>query len=389
MSDIPNDDIRADLAAAVTAVEEANPGSTGGLSGAVSPGTEVLTEGKDGKDNAPETLASDRQRDETGKFVAKEKSGVEPEKKEAPQGKESAPEEGEKTGATEPAKAGGAPATWKPDARKVWDQIPAAARAEIERREKEIARFSTEKGAELNRIKSFHDEVEQALGTDADYLRVNYGSVGQGLKTLMNISRFAGKQPVEFLNWYAAQHNLDLKALVGQESGEPSNGKPALDPAIAQRLSGLEAQVQGFQKQTQDQQLAQRAADIASVANEMDDQGNLVRPFFDELRAEIGPLLQIIAKQNPAWSVRDVTIAAYEKAARLNDNVFAMIQQAKAGKEAEDKAARERAEAANRARKSNIGGPPNGFTPPATTGNDLRDEISTQVYASMGGSARL
>lgn len=379
------DDFSADILAAVQQVESATPGSTGEL-GALA--KDMPSQGDDSQE-----AKAQRARDEAGRFAkqeAKQETKQDAVDQPTDPAQDAKPLQEAKPGADQEI---AVPGSWKAAAQPLWKDIPALAKAEIARREQEFSRTVNEKVSELSRVKGQYDEIEQVLGPRRELLALNYGSVGKALNQLFTLSDLASKSPKDFLAWYSQNTGTDLKALVADLYGEGNEGRqqPIVPPEIQQRITGLETTLTRFQQQQQESALADRARQMQAVAEEKDSTGNLVRPFFKELmeKGQIGPLLPMLAQQNPGLSAGELARLAYDKAVRLDDDVFSRIQQTKQQRDAEEKAQRERAEAAQRAAKSSPGDAPNRFTPSSGGSNNIRDDVAAAVHAAYGTSARL
>lgn len=391
-----NDDIRGDLLAAVTSIETANPGSTGSMASVAAeraaPKGAEESPAANPVGSPPSAPTGDKDRDDKGKFLpkveAKETKSVET--KVSAEKTAEKPLEEAKPGA-EGDKPDAAPGSLPGILKQKWATLDPDAKKHISAMEQKLATQAGTLGDQLKQAKNQIDEIEPALGPRRHALIANYGSVGKAVTHLFNLSDFASKDPPGFVAWYAQQTGLDLNALAqgGQQQPAAQPQTQHVPPEVLQRLAGLESKFQQTEQQQQESRLSNDAAEIGSVATEKDAQGNFVRPYFEDLRPQIGPLLSIVRKENPGMSVREVAAEAYDRAVWANKDTRAQMVQVSVSREAEDKAAQARAEAAKRAGKSTFGDPPNRFNAPAAESGSVRDDISKAVYASMGGASRL
>lgn len=385
---IEKDDIRGDLAAAIETVETNAPGSTGRFAGVAkqekpSGDADPLA----AKEESPKQPSSkpDGERDASGKFKpVKDKSGVEKSPDET--NKQASPAQ---PGAE--AKADAVPGGIPPNVKAEWDKLPPDVRQFIAKRENDLATQAGKHGNELNQVKTKFDELEQHIGPRRAALVANFGSAGAAVKRLLDLSDYASTDPSGFIAYLAQQNGIDLKALAGLKADEAAaNPSAAIHQEFLQRFNGLESKLQTFEQSQQQQRHNANAAEIAAVANETDDQGNKLRPFFDELRTQLGSYISAVRQENPAWTPRQVTEEAYDRAAWATKGVRERLLASNSDARSQDEGAKARAEAAERARKSQIGDPPNRFNAPSGgSKGSVRDDISQAVYASMGGSARL
>lgn len=216
------------------------------------------------------------------------------------------------------------PSSWSAEKKAIWSSLPPDAQAYVAQRESDAHKAISEKGQRA----AMYDAVEQAIGEHKTALISEYGSVDRAVNTLVNVAMQAGQRPAEFVRWFAQQHRLDLSQLA-QPSGQMA---PPTDPQI----HNLSQTVTTLQHQIEQQQLAAYAAQIAEFSGAKDARGQPLRPYFDDVRANMARLMTA----GEATSLED----AYEKATRINGDVWAKI-------EAQKEAARH-AEATARAAKA-------------------------------------
>jgi len=391
------DDIRGDLMAAVSTIEQASPGSTGKMGDLAKSSAPPAADASPASSPPLDKAAGAETRDDKGRFKpTKDKSGLEAAEKPSAETKQPAekPLNGAEPGAEDKAKAepDAAPGSLPGVLKQKWASMDPDAKAYIRAQETKLSTLAGTHGDKIKQLETQLSEFEPVIGPRRGALTANYGSVGAAVKRMFDLSDFASQDPPGFVAWFAQQSGIDLRSLTGQQgqAAQPGQqpGQTAIPPEFVQRLNGLESQLQASQRAEAEQRMARDASEIASVAQETDAQGNYVRPFFEELRPHIGPLLSIIKKEHPEWSARQVASAAYDKAIWLDDDVRSRVLAAKDQSEQQKKEAAARAEAAERARKSTGGDPPNRFTGGGESGS-VRDEISKQVYASFAGGSRL
>lgn len=308
-----------------------------------------------------------RPRDEHGKFLPVEKTP-------APAAKSAAPDTKSPQGAPVVAevKTLEAPATWKPEAKAAFASLPDLVKAEVLRREKEVAQGFDAKANEIKQARAAVEALEPVIGPHRQYLEQQAGSVQQGIKNLLDTSAFAAQNPMGFIQWFASRKGIDLGTMQQQPEGDQN-------PVVAQlqqEVYGLRGQLQQLVGSSEEQQLQQRASEIQAYATEKDASGQPLRPHFEDVRKEVFGLIPLIRSENPNWSVRQVMDAAYTKAVRLNDDVFSREQAAKAEKDRLAREAADRAQKASLSRKSLTGSSPVGETQrKASKGRTVRDDI--------------
>jgi hypothetical protein len=147
---------------------------------------------------------------------------------------------------------------------------------------------------------------------------------GTHIKHLLAGDDFMRKNPADGIRWLAQQHGLDLAKLANPEAG----GEPEIPPYVRQMQQELQQFKQMFQQQAvgmEQQQLEAASGWIDSFANQADAQGNKLYPYFDEVLPEIIFGVQYQMQNGHAVDVK----AAYDRAIRLNDQVWLKDQRAR------------------------------------------------------------
>lgn len=385
-----DNDIKGALLASIGEVEEKTPGATGDLAKFVpeaKPEAEVKT--------PPEqTAANDgRERGPDGKFLAKDTK---------------IPAEAAKTAdatkSTESAKTGAvvtdaAPGSLPADIKAEWAALTPATKAFLVKQEQERGQAAGKAGHELRQLKQQYEPIETLLGPRRAAVVAQHGSVEGWLKQVLDYSDFAGADPEGFLSWYLSQPNIasrvDVAKLLGQ-SPDGAQRTPALatDPTIKglqQRLEQTERRLQQYEGLTQTQRQNSVVSEMDAFENEKDAQGNLAHPHYATLREAgvIGPELHLVQQSNPNLSVRQVLATAYENAMWKHSDTRNAVLQSQQKQALEEKEAKDRAEAASRARKFATGSSPGKTSPADAPKENVRDEIAALVHAQMGSTQRL
>jgi len=282
------------------------------------------------------------QRDEQGRFKPKEKEeGIQPGPKAGPK------QQGEK-----------APASWRPDVREHWAQLPEPVRAEVQRLEVERNRVLQESAE----ARKGYDAVMKTIAPYEGFIRAENSNALQAIDNLMStaarlrtgtapelaqlvsgiinqfgVGRF-GKGFIEMLD----------SALVGQVPAlDPQQA--ALDQVLNQRLAPMQQMFNQFQQaqQAQEQRVTQQAQNEVNTFLERAEFGN-------DVREEMADIIESASRRGQNISLLD----AYKKACMLNDNVRTVISQ-----RAKNQGAQQQTQAAQRARSAAVsvsGGAPVG-----------------------------
>lgn len=304
--------------------------------------------------------AVEKVRDEKGKFKNKEE-GMTP-------GPKSGPKQ----------QADRAPASWRPETREHWAQLPEGVRAEVSRRESEVAKTLQETAEARKTVEAVMKTIEpyqhfikaensnplQAIDNlMATAARLRTGTAPElatlvaGMVSQFGVGRF-GNGFVELLD----------QALAGQQpKSDPQQA--ALDQALNQRLAPLQNMYSQFQQaqQTQQMQAAQSAQNQVS-------RFLTKAEFGEDVREEMADLLEVANRKGQNLTLQD----AYKKACMLNDNVRSVLQQRRKAQGAQTQT-----QAAKRARSTAVqvsGAAPMGGMKQETT--NVRNAIEAAIAMS-------
>ena len=305
-----------------------------------------------------------RDRDEQGKFKAKEKAeGVQPGPKPGPK------PQGER-----------APASWRPEVREHWAQLPEPVRAEVVRREVEVQR-TLQESAEAR--KSF-DAVMRTIAPYEAFIRAENSNPLQAIDNLMSTAARlrTGTAPElaqmvagivkqfgvgRFGNNFIEQ--LDA-ALAGQQiPADPQ--QMAMQQALDQRLAPMQQMLSQFQQAqvAQQQRVAQEAQGAVAQFLERAEFGN-------DVREEMADLLEVAQRRGQPMTLQD----AYKKACMANDRVRAVLAQRSKAKQAQAGTA-----AAQKARSAAVS--VSGAAPMGALKQDATD-VRSAIEAAIAMSSR-
>lgn len=354
-----------DLAAAFEAVEQGSEASVSEPEAPESTPTDT--------DDVPAADLDDVSRETEAKV---EESGPEDDKK---------PEVAEKTAETavenqkEPEKAPEPPpAGWKPLAREVWKDIPEVARAEIRRRETEIATTMQQ----LTDVRKFADNFAQTIYPFREHIRREGATPISAVQSLLSVAATlqtatpSGKaaQIAELVHRYGVDiHELDnaLASGVGREA-------PEVQRRVAEAVKPFQEALTRQQEEARQRQQSQSSAvkqELQSFA------GDPKNEFFSDVRLEMADIMDAAARRGQPMSFKE----AYDKACALNPDVEAILKMRRDTEEARKRA--EQAKAKQRASKSlpsaSSGDQRRRAAEPSSPHDDLRADLEAAM--SMGG----
>lgn len=249
-----------------------------------------------------------RERDENGKF--KKAEGVQPGPKSGPK------QQGER-----------APASWRPEVREHWAQLPDTVRSEIARRESEVARTLQE----TSEARKTAEAVMRTIAPYEAFIKAENSSPLQAIDNLMSTAARlrTGTAPElatmvagivqqfgvgRFGNAFIDQ--LD-SALAGQ-TPKVDPQQAAIDQVINQRLAPLQSMFQQFQSAQQQQQQL-----VAQQAQSEVEQFLGKAEFGNDVREDMADLLEAAQRRGQSMTLQQ----AYDKACMLNDSVAKVMQQ--------------------------------------------------------------
>ena len=225
------------------------------------------------------------------------------------------------------------PKAWKQDFAQRWEKLEpdmADWLSELEdKREKDVLsgvekyRTEAEKAKTLNQ---YAEGLKEVLTPYEQTLVTQYGSVQNGLKTLFNLSGFAARDPMGFIQYIAQSRGLNLSGLaqanpqmqhVPQGLPDPTQQllQSALQPWV-QKVTGLEQQVQQF---TQAQSRALEAQSLKAVNDFLAEKdGENLKFALDEGEMEdFGKRIAFIRGNHADWDDRRVLESAHAEVSRL------------------------------------------------------------------------
>lgn len=247
----------------------------------------------------PESRPESRTRDDSGKFIKPAKAA----KAEAPA--EVSPE-------AEPPVWKRPPASWKKDYHEVWNSADDRLKEYAWQREEQMR-----KGVEPLLSKAqFADAMNQAIEPYMNTIRGLGISPDQAVSALMqadNLLRTAPpQQKLAYLQQLAQQYGIDLSGAIDPNAAQVQNPTYQYAP-ILNEINNIRGEINGWKQQQEAVQNQALLGEINNFAQKAE--------YFEEARETMIPLLQ-----NGLAQTLD---EAYEKAIRLNPELFERVQQAK------------------------------------------------------------
>lgn len=299
------------------------------------------------------------ERDEQGKF--KKTEGVQAGPKSGPR------QQGEK-----------APASWRPEIREHWGTLPDPVRAEIQRRETEVAR-TLQETAEARKTA---EAVMKTIEPYQAFIKAENSNPLQAIDNLMSTAARlrTGTAPelatlvAGIVNQFGTGRfgNGFIEMLDSALAGQTPKQDPqqlAMEQVLNQRLAPVQQMLTQFQQaQLQQQQQAAQAAqtEVQTFIERAE--------FGEDVREDMADIIEAAQRRGQNISLQD----AYKKACLMNDSVRAVIAQ-----RAKARGAQQTTQAAQKARSAAVqvsGAAPVGALKQEAT--DVRTAIEAAIQMS-------
>lgn len=254
---------------------------------------------------------------------------------------------GEETPDTEPIPA---PEAWSSDAKSKWDELPRDLQSEVNRVYKSMQSDYTRKTQEVAEERRQFDAKRQEYATFEaaiqPYLPTLAGVGKSALDVTMGMidahNRIVSDH-VGGMEWMAQNLGYaSLQELADSASQTTRSAQP--DP----RIESLRSEVQTLKSTLAISPIEQ---EIQSFQAEVDESGNLLRPYFNEVSDYMLSLTPVVIQQHPNMSNREVLETVYNQAVRAHPEFHQKQQELERSRIelANKEAARKKAQAAKKA----------------------------------------
>lgn len=303
--------------------------------------------------------ASERVRDEKGRFVASDEKPEQPVRQAAPEAKE-VPEVAPSTALTlKP------PTSWPPEAKNEFAKLPPAVQQAVLKREGEISNGFQQYSDERQRLKT----IEGIIAPRRDYYqKYGFKSDAEAINHLFTLSDFLERDPYGAVAHIARSAGVDLNRLIsgGAQQPQPQQHQP-----------------QTFQQSDIQQQVSEAVAMQFAKMTVQEFEQNPPEHY-----QEVKPLMQMLLEKGHAQDLQD----AYDKAVWMNPDIRSrMLEAQKAEEEAKRLATQQaKVEKKTKAANASLNGAPHG-TPatappkagPKGTFGDVADDVRAAISALM------
>lgn len=228
-----------------------------------------------------------------------------------------------------------------------------------------------------------YGQLEQLIGPRRQLWAQEGMNSFAALNSLLQLSDFAGRDPSQFVLWFAEQHRLDLDAILDERDAAQAGS--GMDPTLAplvEEVRQLRDTVSNFTTQASDKDVNANMQVIQQFMAEANQDGSLKYPHFQDVAGSIGQYVANIKANQPFLSPYETLKAAYDFACFNDPTVRGKIQAGEASAIAAKKA--QEADKARLAGSSINGGPAGGDGGNSTNpARSLREELMYQYNQSV------
>jgi hypothetical protein len=250
---------------------------------------------------ATESVKSERPRDESGKFAKTSETA----EKQASEASVDNYEQEEVKVETKPR-----PSSWKKDYEEHWGKLDPTLQDYIQQREADYAKGVSTYKNQWDMAAPIVEAIRPFEPLLKEYGVAPQQWVSQLGNAHARLVKGTPEQKLEMFAQLANDYGVNLGALTGQTGYDPQFSQ------LAQELNQIKNQWSSFQSAQEQQEQVQLQNEIESFKDD--------KPYFDEVRETMAGLLQS--------GMADDLQSAYDKAIRLNDDVFQKVSAEQAQK---------------------------------------------------------
>lgn len=250
----------------------------------------------------------------------KEKAPVEsstPELQENNQGDKVAPAESEGDDVQTPSPIL-APTSWSDEDKAVFSKLPPDAQNVIAKRESERDNFLQQQSRQFNHMKQEYGAIDSQLTDIKHVMRENNLTAPQMIKEFVGLYKLSERDPVQYMNMFAQSKGLNLQQIA---SGKIDPTQINLQTALS-KISELENRINSSSEKEE------QSANVYAQTEVEKFSANPENKYMDTVRDDMAMLL----REEKAKDLQD----AYDKACRMNPDIYAELEKDKAAKSAKE-----------------------------------------------------
>lgn len=245
-----------------------------------------------------------------------------------------------------------APQHWPAQARELFAKQPKEVQSWVLERHKAMEADYTRKMQDLSGTRRVKEQLDEIFGPMRDELYRNGLDEITAVRELVGWHNYVQQKPVEAFQRLAQRYGIDL-AQLASGNGQQAQLPPEFNQ-VSQRVSQIDQQLRSYLSAQQDQQFRANLSQIEQFAQEKDAQGQLLRPYFDEVSADVADLIRAAKARGLEMTLQE----AHDRAIYANPQVRAKVLAAQdAQRRVKDEAERKaKADAARKAAAGNVTG---------------------------------
>jgi hypothetical protein len=218
---------------------------------------------------------------------------------------------------TEQQKLARPPQSWRGDAKQVWNDIPLAAKQEIQRRELDQQAALRENAS----IRSTMQTVNEVVNPHMDWIQAEKENPTQLMGRMFNMERVArfgtAEQKADLAAEYLLAYGVDLQQLdniLSKRLNSPAQQQqPNIEQLVQQRIE-RELQPLREQQRQQQQEIDQGIqSELTAFADS--------HPYFEDVRMEMSDLIELASRRGQVLSLED----AYKRATTFHPSVHSKL----------------------------------------------------------------
>lgn len=276
-----------------------------------------------------------------------------------------------------------APASWKGEAKKVWETLPLQIRQEVIRRERHVEQVQREHAADRQQVQHFHEAV-------APYQNIVQQSYGgdtvNAVRSLLEVERILTTAPTQQKAQFVANlikhYQVDVMQLDAALSGQMAPEQQQVSQ-IDQLLNQKLAPIMGYfqQQQLSQRQQAQQVEQQAVVTVEQMAADTEQYPYFDDVREAMADIIEMQSRRGVFVDLP----TAYQKAVRMDDSLSQLMDtRSQANQQTQQALAAHQAAQRAKGAAVSVGGVPSAAGASQIDPNDLRALLDAQLNGSAG-----
>lgn len=275
-----------------------------------------------------------------------------------------------------------APHSWSKEAKELFSKLPREAQDYIATREKERDRGISQKMEEIAQQRKRYERLEGILAPHREQWALKGQDQESVIQRLVAAQNALDRDPVSGIAHIAQSYGLTIPQLA-QVIQEQQAGSDPQVLELRRELNNLRSYMDQKEQANQQQTMHSLEQEVLDFSREEKD-GQLLRPYIEDVSQEMMPLVAILRENNRTWSNQQVLQEAYDRAVYANPSTRQKLLDAQ---QAQAKAQRlkEQKEKAAQAKKAgaSISGAPGGVNTTTQAADDVRDELM-RLFNELG-----